>query len=234
MKAYIVLISFIIVTSSCLKENIKLPTVTTSPIVEVTWEYALSGGEVIDDGGSPVITRGVCATEYPFDPPSLYSDFSTWHTSDSSGIGSYSSKIQVKWHGAALSIRDTHYLRAYASNREGTAYGELLSFYPKSKPPTAGSIELKDVTVSATSASIYYQIDVMPRYTVDERGICYNTSSDPTIIDDHILISNAASYYSNIIIENLIPNTSYFARGYVKNESAIYYSPQLSFRTTVP
>lgn len=232
MKAGFLTAIILFVIFSCKRDTGDCPIVITSPISEVTWEYAISGGEVIDDGGSPVTARGVCATRYKFDPPAIDSEFETWFTNDSSGIGPYSSKIKIHWSGAALSIRDTHYLRAYAKNSTGVAYGEVLKFYPKSKPPDDNSIRLINITHTATSALVEYYIDNMPRYSVDERGICYNTGSNPTVDSPRVLITDSMTSYSSVSIENLEPNTIYFIRGYVKNESAIYYTDEMNFTTS--
>jgi uncharacterized protein (TIGR02145 family) len=233
MRISIFILSLFLILNSCIK-NINPPSVTTSPITEITWEYAISGGEVIDDGGSPITARGICATEFEYDPPALDSDFEVWYTSDSSGMGNFISKIPVRWHGAALSIRCTTYIRAYATNKAGTTYGELLSFYPKSKPPGENGIRLGSITSLITSASIVYSTEPIPRYVIEEVGICYSTFSNPSFEGDHIVASRTlAGDWASVIIGNLTPDTKYYIRGYIKNESGISYSNEISF-TTLP
>ena len=93
-----------------------LPTVITDSVGDITTDSALCGGEVTSDGGSPVTARGVCWSTAQ--NPSINSK----KTVDGSGTGSYSSQI------TGLSSNTTYYYRAYATNINGTAYGEVESF----------------------------------------------------------------------------------------------------------
>jgi hypothetical protein len=96
--------------------NPSSPLVTTTPISSITASGALSGGNVVSDGGLAVTARGVV-----FDTisnPTLSSGI----TSDSSGLGSYVSTI------TGLTPLTTYYLRAYATNSLGTSYGNEISF----------------------------------------------------------------------------------------------------------
>jgi uncharacterized protein (TIGR02145 family) len=222
MKKFCLLVLIAIILISCLKEKVKLPTVVTSPIKEVTWEYALAGGEVIDDGGSPVLSRGV-STYTQFDKP--------WVTVDGTGIGEFTSKIDIRWHGATGSFSETHYLRAYATNKAGTSYGEELSFYPKSKPPSLNAIKLESVIAKTTSATIKYSTEPIPSYSIAEIGICYGTISNPTFEGNHVIVSSTSTSFAFIAIDNLTQNTTYYVKGYVTNESGTSYSQEISFTT---
>jgi hypothetical protein len=90
--------------------------VTTSGVSDITSGSATCGGEVICEGGSSVIARGVCwGTAVN---PSL----SGQHSQDGSGAGSFVSLI------TGLAATTTYYVRAYATNGEGTVYGENRQF----------------------------------------------------------------------------------------------------------
>lgn len=206
---------------SCLKKD-RLPKVVTSPVKEVTWEYATTGGEVIDEGDSPVLSRGV-STYTQWDKP--------WLTVDGSGIGEFTSRVDIHWNGAALSLSDTHYVRAYATNKFGTSFGEELSFYPKSKPPSSNSIQLVSVIVKATSASIQYCTSMVPRYSIDDVGLCYSTLHNPDLQGNHLTTPLASESNAFATIKNLATNTTYYVRGYVLNESGVYYTQEISFKT---
>lgn len=88
----------------------------------MTFNTAVSGGDVISGGnitsenGSPVTTRGVCygTTTGPTIAGS--------HTSDGFGLGTFVSSL------AGLIDGTTYYVRAYATNSTGTAYGNEISF----------------------------------------------------------------------------------------------------------
>ena len=96
--------------------DILLPTVTTLSIDSITYNSAVAGGNVKDDGGTEVTTRGVCwSTEQN---PTIDDN----HTSDGKGKGEYVSSL------TELESNTKYYVRAFATNSIGTAYGNEVSF----------------------------------------------------------------------------------------------------------
>ncbi|MBR0072882.1 MAG: T9SS type A sorting domain-containing protein, partial [Bacteroidales bacterium] len=88
-----------------------IPTVTTDTASSITDTSAVCGGNVISDGGAPIIARGVCWSTTP--NPTISNN----HTVDSTGTGHFTSNITGLINGT------TYYVRAYATNSVGTAYG---------------------------------------------------------------------------------------------------------------
>ena len=93
-----------------------LPTVTTSSVSNITSTTATCGGDVTDDGGAEVIARGVCWST------SQNPTIEEVHTIDGVGTGSFTSSL------TGLFPNTTYYVRAYATNEEGTAYGVQKTF----------------------------------------------------------------------------------------------------------
>jgi hypothetical protein len=93
-----------------------LATLTTTIISSVTSTTASSGGNISSDGGATVSARGVCWST------SSNPTTSNSKTSDGSGTGSYASSV------SGLNPNTNYYLRAYATNSAGTAYGNEVSF----------------------------------------------------------------------------------------------------------
>jgi uncharacterized protein (TIGR02145 family) len=93
-----------------------LPEVHTFMVTDTGVHWANCGGNVTFDGGSAVTARGVCwsTTQNP--------TVNDMHTTNGTGIGSFASHI------AGLHSDTTYYVRAYATNSVGTAYGEERSF----------------------------------------------------------------------------------------------------------
>jgi hypothetical protein len=111
------------------------PTVTTTAISSITESTATSGGNVIDDGGAPISSRGICwATTAT---PTIGND----KTTDGTGSGIFTSSI------TGLNPETTYYVRSYATNSIGTAYGNQLSFTTTPLPDT-------DVTFHAGDGSL--------------------------------------------------------------------------------
>ena len=102
----------------CVRDSstVTRPSVTTNNVSNITSSTATCGGNVTDDGGVTVTTRGVCWST------SQNPTISDIRTIDSSGTGNFSSNL------TGLASNATYYVRAYASNSVGTAYGNEVSF----------------------------------------------------------------------------------------------------------
>jgi len=112
-------------------------TVTTATPSSITTTTATAGGSSLDDGGALVTAYGVA---YGIDPePTVAGP----HTTDGSGLGTFTSSL------TGLRPGVLYYVRAYATNAQGTTYGEQLSFttvaVPLADEPTASS------TITASS-----------------------------------------------------------------------------------
>jgi hypothetical protein len=95
-----------------------LPTVTsTAAISNISDTTASSGGSITNDGGASATARGVCWSTISNPTIAL-----STKTIDGSGIGSFTSSI------TGLLAATTYYVRAYATNSVGTAYGNQVVF----------------------------------------------------------------------------------------------------------
>ena len=94
----------------------QLPSVITNSVTDITTTSATCGGEVTDDGGATVTARGVCWSTTP--NPTVADSV----TLDGTGTGTFTSSL------TNLTPNTTYYVRAYATNSEGTAYGEEMTF----------------------------------------------------------------------------------------------------------
>ena len=96
--------------------QVGLPVVITANVTNITDSSAVCGGQVTDDGGDSMTVRGVCINLLP-DPT-----IANRHTVDGNGMGTFTSQL------TGLSSNITYYVRAYATNYLGTAYGEKKTF----------------------------------------------------------------------------------------------------------
>ena len=101
-----------------------LPTVITKEVKEIAACVATSRGEVTFDGNLEVTSRGVCWSTSQ--NPTINDN----KTEDGSGMGSYTSELRN------LASQTTYYVRAYAVNEKGVAYGNEMSF---TTSPTTGT-----------------------------------------------------------------------------------------------
>lgn len=211
------LISGIIIFLTSCEEVPTIPTVTTTDVSEITQTTAASGGDVTDDGNAEVTARGVCwsATENPTTADSK--------TSDGSGTGSFTSTL------TSLTPGTEYYLRAYATNSEGTAYGNQVSF-------TTGAIQLPTLTtddissITQTTAVSGGNITDDGGADVTARGVCWSISQSPTIDDSKTEDGTGTGTFTSNIT-GISPGTTYYVRAYATNSAGTAYGNEVSFDT---
>jgi hypothetical protein len=96
--------------------NPTLAILTTNSVIGITSDFAASGGNITSDGGATITQRGVVWSLNP--NPTTADNI----TIDGTGTGTYPSQM------TALTPVTTYYVRAYAINSVGTAYGNEISF----------------------------------------------------------------------------------------------------------
>ena len=199
-------------------EKIVLPAVTTMQVSDVTTTSAKCGGEVTSEGNGTVTARGVCWSVSP--NPTIEDN----KTNDGSGTGSFASQIPD------LVPNTQYYVRAYATNEVGTAYGDEISFTTLLEKllPTVTTSDVTDIT--SNSATCGGNVISDGNGTVTARGICWSISQNPTIEDNKTNDgSGTGSFASNL--SNLVPQTTYYVRAYATNEAGTVYGEVRSFTT---
>ena len=192
------------------------PVVTTQMVSGITQTSATGHGVVVSDGGATVSRRGLCWSTV-HNPTA-----DDTHADCGNGVGEFSGMM------SHLVNMTTYYVRAYAENAVGMAYGEEVSFTVGSVPPVVVTSEVTDV--SATSAVGGGNVTNDGGMEVTERGICWSTSHDPTIEDNHVSNGSGTGSYT-VMMTDLTPNTTYFVKAYVRNSSGIGYGEEKEFTT---
>jgi uncharacterized protein (TIGR02145 family) len=153
------------------RENITSKSIT--PIVNtgypsfITLDTLITEGSVTADGGSPVIARGICWGTFP--NPTIANSNTT---NEGRGLGTFTSVI------TNFPTDSVIYIRAYATNSQGTSYGRIDSifsttylaisngyFYHPSVPRTIVSIDKEIEGLSPISWRIGLG-DLGPSYQV--------------------------------------------------------------------
>ena len=201
--------------------DVTVPTVLTSPVADITANTVVCGGNVTADGNAPVTARGVCWDTLP--NPTVDDSF----TADSTGVGSFTS------HLSGLTDGTTYYVRAYATNSVGTAYGEEREFSTLLMlSPTVTTNTVTDVTVSsATCGGVVTSDGNVP---VTARGVCWDTLPNPTVDDNDSLTFNGSGIGSfTSMLSGLAEGTTYYVRAYAINSVDTAYGEQKSFTTQI-
>ena len=194
-----------------------LPTITTSTITQITETSAVAGGNITNDGGAEIQERGVVysTTEYP--------TTSNNKVQSGNGTGSFTCNL------TNLSDETTYYVRAYAINKKGTAYGEQVSF--KTKAYNLPTVTTNDVTnILYHSASIGGNVTNDGGVSVTERGVVYGTSQNPTISNNKIISGTGTGTFT-CELTGLLDGTNYYVRAYARNKKGVAYGEQKTFAT---
>jgi len=199
-----------------------LPELTTTAITSITKTSAVSGGNITSEGGTPVTARGVCWNVASGPTVAL-----STKTTDGTGSGSFASSI------TGLSANTIYYVRAYATNAGGTAYGNEISFTTSPEVAVAPTVTTAEVTsVTPNSAISGGDVTNEGGAPVTARGVCWHTSANPTIINSKTTDgTGSGSFVSNLT--NLNPGTTYYVRAYATNSAGTSYGNEHSFTTTV-
>lgn len=117
---YLLIMGLLVISFSCSKEdddpNQRTPILSTFKVTDIAQTTAKIGGIITSDEGFFVTARGVCwsTSENP--------TISENKTSDGKGAGIFTSEI------TGLTKGTTYYVRAYATNSQGTGYSSTLVF----------------------------------------------------------------------------------------------------------
>lgn len=115
MKKYFVLIAVVCgILFSCEPEP-QLPSVSTHPVTEVTSESALCSGMITDSGNDEISSKGFCWSTSQ--NPTLNDNVTTELSRNEPNMEHFTATIRN------LKDSTTYYVRAFATNSVGTAYG---------------------------------------------------------------------------------------------------------------
>jgi uncharacterized protein (TIGR02145 family) len=199
--------------------SVQLPTLTTAGITSITPTSAVSGGNISADGGGSVTARGICwATATS---PIIANS----KTTDGTGTGAFTSNL------TGLTSGSIYYVRAYATNSAGTAYGNELSF-------TATSVQLPTLTtagitsITPTNAVSGGNISADGGGSVTARGICWATATSPTIANSKTTDGTGTGAFTSNLT-GLTPGSMYYVRAYATNSAGTAYGNELTFAASV-
>ena len=211
--AFVCFLAAVAVFTSCKKTEI--PTLTTTAISSITTTTASSGGNITDDGGAEVTARGVCwgtATK-----PEITGS----KTSDSKGIGSFTSSL------TSLTPNTKYYVRAYATNSEGTAYGNEQSFTTN---PVVGATVTTTTPSSLTSTTAVSGGNITNDggAPITARGVCWGSAANPVATGLHTTDGTGTGTFTSNIT-GLTPGATYHVRAYATNTFGTAYGADVQF-----
>ena len=206
--------------------SVVLPTVTTGQVTNVAVTTATASGTVASTGNGNITAYGIA-----------YSTTDGFEGNDGTQVpGSNLNEGAFTVSLTGLTGTTTYYVRAYATNEAGTAYGEQVSFTtetPFEAPTvTTGAAE----ATSASTATGHVTLTAAGTGPVTEIGLCWGLAENPTISPTAVNFAAASGQEVGVEytvdIEGLGAETTYYVRGYAKVGDDYYYATTNASFTT--
>ena len=197
------------------------PELTTNNITNIIETGVELGGYIIFEGSPPYNERGVCYSTSP--EPTISNNKIIIQGTISGNFTTYVNDFDCN---------TTYYVRAYAVNPFFVAYGQEVMFTTPWRLPVIADLGILDITKNSAQFSGQITYEGCPAYT--EKGFVYGTMPNPTIENNKKVspyVGVGVEYWGSLI-DDLIPNTTYYARSYAINDAGIIYGNQSIFSTS--
>lgn len=201
----------------CRKEK-RIPLLaTTAPSVNEAQEL-VAGAIFYSEGDAPILEKGICWSETVKTP-----DLNHSRKAAGSGAGSYTVAL------TSVKPVTTYYVRAYASNKYGTAYGspELFRSGEPIQLASVRGLSPSEITINSISLAAYVESDLTQ---IRETGFCWSSSGLPDIAGPHMTAPIVGSVFS-VTINGLLSNTSYSLRAYARTMAGLSYGDLIPVKT---
>lgn len=201
--------------AAALTNSISFGSISSSNISSSTASISTN---INTDGGNTITSRGF-VWNTSINPTIALST----KTSSGNGTGTFSESI------TGLSASTVYYVRTYATNANGTVYGNEISFTTTGVTPSLTTTAASSTTISSftTGGTISNDGGNLVTY----RGVCWSTSSNPTINDNRILSGTGTGTFT-ITLSNLNLATTYYVRSFATNSAGTAYGNERAITTS--
>lgn len=194
---------------------VTVPVVTTQAVSGIGTSTSTANGNITDIGGSSPTTRGF---KYGL------TETDTWTVSESGtyGAGAYTGSL------TGLSLGTTYYVRAFATNAQGTGYGSYVSFTALANAPTVSTTGTSGTNATSTTAT--GNITATGGANATTRGFKYGLAQEDTWT-----VSQNGSYGTgeySLSVTGLSAGVTYYIRAFATNSVGTSYGSYLSFTTS--
>ena len=201
---------------------LQVPQIETHAATNIATTSAVLTGKATAIGSSAISQRGfVIGTS---ENPTIANNLTILVSG--SGMGIFSETVTI------LAPSNKYWIRAYATNDNGTAYGTQKQIITPSfiELPNVSTTQITNTTaISAETGGFISSIGGDP---VVQRGMVWSTYEDPTTDDNEgITIEGAGEGKFTSKLTNLTPETTYYVRAYATNAAGTAYGDNEIFET---
>ena len=152
-----------------------LATVTTAEVTDIEGTTAVTGGEVTADGGAAVTEKGVVYGT------STAPTVANGKTSDGTDLGAFVSNL------SGLKGLTRYYVRAYATNSAGTAYGPELSF--------TTLVSVREWYVPGNYVAASYPGSGLADWSPDKSPMVKSNEANPNNVEGYVYMAGASNMF---------------------------------------
>lgn len=212
----------IIFIHGCKKEEeVTLPQIKTAEVTEIGTNNVTTGGILVSDGNAVITAHGICWGD--LDKPSLAANVIP--DTVVTGEGPFVCRISNLLPGYV------YYVRAFATNSAGTAYGETLSFTTAvSAPEISSKLNAAQITTSGAVLSGFINSMSLTTEVFFEYGLSLNYENSVPAIQNPLI--QRGSCVVSAELNNILPGSVYHFRIKAINQIGTSYSSDQTFTTT--
>ena len=198
-----------------------VPTLSGTTVSEIGETSAKVTATVVSDGGASVSGKGFC---YSLTNSSPTIEGGSSILADTSTGNSITGVLKN------LEPDAKYYIRAYATNGEGAAYGVVNEFHTiQITVPTVSRLQVTNIKETTIDASATITND--GGSAVLTRGFCYSSTNQLPTTGDLSVISGDVNSIFISTITNLSPETTYYVRAFTTNIKGTAYSEVYTVKT---
>ena len=211
-----------------------MPSTSTNGWATRIASFKFSNAPIVSTLAASSVTGTTAVLNGTINPNGLSSNYHfEWGTTTSYGnstlvtsAGSGTSPVTVNASISGLTAGVTYHFRLTGQNSDGTSYGDDLTFAPGAA--TVTTTAASPITMNGATSGGNVTAD--GGSSVTARGVCWSTSANPTLADNHTTDGTGTGLFTSSIT-GLSSNTTYHVRAYATNTAGTFYGEDLQFTT---